>query len=130
MKPSEKVVLDTLRKTTLAYLSESDYAQIEKAVEQKGILNLTGTASILVKSAVQKHEGGGHDQESHGAWANGKYNTDDSEGEDESEPKNYKGKKPKISYDAEDSEGEYTDSNYDDPKWMDDMDITHPPKRK
>ena len=320
MKPSEKVVLDTLRKTTLAYLSESDYAQIEKAVEQKGILNLTGTASILVKSAVQKHEGGGHDQDSHGswagngaggkniqdmsasdqkefidrmssaksgaeqraiidefkgrqkggdtskspatplaspagktfshpaqtrslnsianeivsdpnykgstktyaqpyiaamhqmndigdnyyadsgdsvvryalsnlstwrgekartikaelkamlksldspvskatsvktgdmvstlkkkvavakhgshdqsshgAWANGKYNTDDSEGEDESEPKNYKGKKPKISYDAEDSEGEYTDSNYDDPKWMDDMDITHPPKRK
>ena len=69
MKPSEKVVLDTLRKTTLAYLSESDYAQIEKAVEQKGILNLTGTASILVKSAVQKHEGGGHDQASHGSWA-------------------------------------------------------------
>ena len=69
MKPSEKVVLDTLRKTTLAYLSESDYAQIEKAVEQKGILNLTGTASILVKSAVQKHEGGGHDQDSHGSWA-------------------------------------------------------------
>ena len=71
MKPSEKVVLDTLRKTTLAYLSESDYAQIEKAVEQKGILNLTGTASILVKSAVQKHEGGGHDQASHGSWAKG-----------------------------------------------------------
>ena len=69
MKPSEKEVLDTLRKTTLAYLSESDYAQIEKAVEQKGILNLTGTASILVKSAVQKHEGGGHDQASHGSWA-------------------------------------------------------------
>ena len=71
MKPSEKVFLDTLRKTTLAYLSESDYAQIEKAVEQKGILNLTGTTSILVKSAVQKHEGGGHDQASHGSWAEG-----------------------------------------------------------
>jgi hypothetical protein len=69
MKPSEKEVLETLRKTTLAYLSESDYAQIEKAVEQKGILNLTGTAAILVKSAVQKHEGGGHDQASHGSWA-------------------------------------------------------------
>ena len=69
MKPSEKEILDTLRKTTLAYLSESDYAQIEKAVEQKGILNLTGTASILVKSAVQKHEGGGHDQKTHGSWA-------------------------------------------------------------
>jgi hypothetical protein len=54
MKPSEKVVLDTLRKTTLAYLSESDYTQIEKTVEQKGILNLSGTVAILVKSAVQK----------------------------------------------------------------------------
>jgi len=67
MKPSEKVVLDTLRKTTLAYLSESDYTQIEKTVEQKGILNLTGTVAILVKSAVQKHQE--HDQASHGAWA-------------------------------------------------------------
>ena len=76
MKPSEKVVLDTLRKTTLAYLSESDYAQIEKAVEQKGILNLTGTASILVKSAVQKHEGGGHDQASHGSWSDSPHNYD------------------------------------------------------
>jgi hypothetical protein len=69
MKPSEKVVLDTLRKTTLAYLSESDYAEIEKAVEQEGILNLTGTASAIVKSAVQKHGGGSHDQASHGSWA-------------------------------------------------------------
>ena len=69
MKPSEKEVLDTLRKTTLAYLSESDYAQIEKAVEQEGILNLTGTASAIVKSAVQKHGGGSHDQASHGSWA-------------------------------------------------------------
>lgn len=69
MKPSEKEVLDTLRKTTLAYLSESDYAQIEKAVEQQGILHLTGTASAIVKSAVQKHEGGGHDQATHGSWA-------------------------------------------------------------
>lgn len=71
MKPSEKEVLDTLRKTTLAYLSESDYAQIQKAVEQKGILNLTGTASAIVKSAVQKHGGGSHDQQTHGSWANG-----------------------------------------------------------
>ena len=54
MKPSEKEILNTLRKTTLAYLSESDYAQIEKAVEQQGILHLTGTASAIVKSAVQK----------------------------------------------------------------------------
>lgn len=69
MKPSEKEVLDTLRKTTLAYLSESDYAHIEKSVEQQGILNLTGTASAIVKSAVQKH--GSHDQSTHGSWANG-----------------------------------------------------------
>jgi len=69
MKPSEKVVLDTLRKTTLAYLSKSEFSEIEKAVEQKGILNLTGAALALVKSAVQKHGGGGHDQASHGSWA-------------------------------------------------------------
>jgi hypothetical protein len=71
MKPSEKEVLETLRKTTLAYLSESDYVQIEKAVEQQGILNLTGIASAIVKSAVQKHGGGSHDQATHGNWANG-----------------------------------------------------------
>ena len=71
MNQIEKEVLDTLRKSTLAYLSEFDYAQIEKAVEQQGILNLTGTASAIVKSAVQKHGGGSHDQSSHGNWANG-----------------------------------------------------------
>jgi hypothetical protein len=43
--------------------------KIEKAVEQEGILNLTGTASAIVKSAVQKHGGGSHDQASHGSWA-------------------------------------------------------------
>lgn len=83
--------------------------------------------STLKKSfGVEKH--GNHDQSEHGAWANGKYNTDDSEGEDSSEPKNYKGKKPKISYDDNDTEGEF-ETNADDPKWMDDMDILRPPKR-
>lgn len=66
-----------------------------------------------------------HDQKTHG----GKYNTDDSEGEDSSEPKNYRGKKPKISYEENDTEGEF-ESNADDPRWMDDMDILRPPKRK
>lgn len=84
--------------------------------------------STLRKSdSVEKH--GNHDQGSHGAWANGKYNPDDSEGEDSSEPKNYKDKKPKISYDDNDTEGEF-DNNADDPRWMDDMDILRPPKRK
>lgn len=83
--------------------------------------------STLKKSfEVEKH--GNHDQGSHGAWANGKYNTDDSEGEDSSEPKNYKNKKPKISYEENDTEGEF-DNNADDPRWMDDMDILRPPKR-
>ena len=83
--------------------------------------------STLKKSFdVFKH--GNHDQSQHGAWANGKYNNDDSEGEDMSEPKNYKGKKPKISYQSNDTEGEFVD-NTDDPKWMDEMDVIRPPKR-
>lgn len=55
MKPSEKEVLEGLRKTTLAYLSESEYSEIEKAVERDGILNLRGTASTVLKNAVRKH---------------------------------------------------------------------------
>lgn len=57
-----------------------------------------------------------------------KYNIDDSEGEDSSEPKNFVGKKPKVSYDSNDTEGEFY-SNADDPRWMDDMDILRPPAR-
>lgn len=79
--------------------------------------------STLRKSAsVEKH--GNHDQKTHA----GKYNIDDSEGEDSSEPKNYKDKKPKIKYDDNDTEGEF-DNNADDPRWMDDMDILRPPAR-
>jgi hypothetical protein len=83
-------------------------------------------STLKKNSNLAKH--GNHDQESHGAWANGKYNTDDSDGEDSSEPKNYKGKKPKISYEENDTEGEF-DNNADDPRWMDNMDILFPPKR-
>lgn len=93
-------------------------------------VNLTNYSVFMNKAKnfeVAKH--GNHDQASHGAWANGKYNPDDSEGEDSSEPKNYKDKKPKISYDDNDTEGEF-DNNADDPRWMDDMDILRPPKRK
>ena len=80
--------------------------------------------STLRKSeSVEKH--GSHDQGSHGAWANGKYNPDDSEGEDEIEPKNYRTPQ-KLSDLKDDSEGEFEDSNYDDPRHMDDMDILRP----
>jgi len=60
---SEVNALKTLRETTLAYLSQSDYEKIIKAVEVGGIDSLTGTASMIVKSAVLKH--GSHDQSSH-----------------------------------------------------------------
>jgi hypothetical protein len=81
--------------------------------------------STLRKSeSVQKH--GSHDQASHGAWANGKYNPDDSEGEDESEPKNYGNSPKKLHSHNDDSEEEYEELNADDPKWMDDMDILRP----
>jgi len=83
--------------------------------------------STLKKNLVEKH--GSHDQASHGAWSNGKYNPDDSEGEDNSEPKNPKNPK-KLHPHNDDSEGEFEELDADDPKWMDDMDILRPPKRK
>lgn len=80
--------------------------------------------STLRKSeSVEKH--GSHDQSTHGAWSNGKYNPDDSEGEDEIEPKNYRTPQ-KLSDLKDDSEGEFEDLNYDDPRHMDDMDILRP----
>lgn len=71
------------------------------------------------KKEVDKH--GDHDQSSHGEWRKG----DDSEGEDSSEPKN-----PRQSFVPynDDSEGEFADLDYDDPKYMDDMDLR--PKKK
>ena len=81
-------------------------------------------STLKKKVAVAKH--GSHDQSSHGAWANGKYNPDDSEGEDESEPKNYKDSPPKLHSHNDDSEEEYEELDADDPRWMDDMDILRP----
>jgi hypothetical protein len=196
MKPSEKVILDLLRKSTLSHLSDFDFTVIEKAVEKDGILNLTGVAASVVKDAVKKAKSvkngdmvswnssggsargkvvrvvssgkinvpdssfsiagteddpavliqlyrdgkptetqvghkmstlrksesvekhGSHDQDSHGAWSNGKYDQDDSEGEDSIEPKNQK-----LSDLKDDSEGEFEDLDYDDPRHMDDMDL-------
>ena len=79
--------------------------------------------STLKKNLVEKH--GNHDQGSHGAWANGKYNPDDSEGEDAPEPKNYR-THPKFHSSKDDSEGEFEELDADDPRWMDDMDILRP----
>ena len=69
MKPAEAKVLEGLRKSTLAYLSEKEYAEVVEAVEKQGILGLTGAASRLVKGAVAKH--GSHDQKTHGRKGGG-----------------------------------------------------------
>lgn len=62
--PSEAAVLAALRRTTLAYLSDLDFKEIEKAVERDGILSLQGSYAKIVKRAVVKH--GSHNQSSHG----------------------------------------------------------------
>jgi hypothetical protein len=80
-------------------------------------------STLKKKVAVSKH--GSHDQASHGAWSDEKYNPDDSEGEDEVEPKNFRKPKRLHSHD-DDSEGEYEELDADDPRWMDDMDIMRP----
>jgi len=81
---SEVNALKTLRDTTLAYLSESDYENIIKAVGVGGIDSLTGTASMIVKSAVLKH--GSHDQSSHnpkkGGGGGGGSSSEQSDGPD------------------------------------------------
>ena len=71
------------------------------------------------KKKLDKH--GDHDQSSHGDWRKG----DDSEGEDSSEEKN---PKPNFVPYQDDSEGEFEDLDYDDPRNMDTMD--YPRKKK
>ena len=68
-KPSETAVLTELRRTTLAYLSDFDFKEVEKAVERNGILSLQGSIGTIVKSAVLKH--GSHNQSSHGKKGGG-----------------------------------------------------------
>ena len=104
--------------------------------------------STLRKSeSVEKH--GNHDQATHGSWAGGGFGSgvgtleivdgkvrptsafrrktqDDSEGEDSSEPKNSGPTKRDRLGRKDDSEGEFEDLDYDDPRWMDDMDIMRP----
>lgn len=55
MKQSEKIILETLRKSTLGYLSEGEYSALEKAVETHGITNLTGATAAVIKAAVRNH---------------------------------------------------------------------------
>jgi hypothetical protein len=74
-------------------------------------------STLKKKLDIEKH--GDHDQSSHGGEG------DDSEGEDSSEPKN---SKPNFVPYKDDSEGEFEDLDYDDPKWMDTMD--YPRKKK
>ena len=81
-------------------------------------------STLKKNSEVAKH--GNHDQASHGAWSNGKYNPDDSEGEDSPEPKNYGPTKTDRMGRKDDSEGEFEETDADDPRWMDDMDILRP----
>jgi hypothetical protein len=54
MKPSERAILDVLRKSTLSHLSAVEFDGVEKSVERDGILNLTGLTATVVKDAVQK----------------------------------------------------------------------------
>lgn len=68
-KPSETAVLTELRSTTLAYLSDADFKEVEKAVERDGILSLKGSVATVVKDAVLKH--GTHNQSSHGKGGKG-----------------------------------------------------------
>lgn len=66
---SEAAVLAALRRTTLAYLTDLDFKEVEKAVERDGILSLQGTVATVVKDAVLKH--GSHNQSSHGRKGGG-----------------------------------------------------------
>ena len=77
--------------------------------------------STLRASKIEKH--GDHDQSAHGDWRRG----DDSEGENDSEPKNYLSSNHSIP-NKDDSEGEFGDGDYDNPKHMDTMD--YPRKKK
>lgn len=130
---AEMRLLGELRAKELKDLSDSDFAIVERDVKASGFKNLKGSSAQLVFNAIRKRDKamkdmkkhGNHDQASHGAWANGKYNPDDSEGEDASEPKNYYDH-PKFHTTQDDSEGEFEDVGADDPRWMDDMDILRP----
>ncbi len=130
-------ILGELRKGPLAGMDEDEFKMIEEDVKKFGFKGLSGYAKSTVmramrlmgseinkavaqrKAELEKH--GDHDQSSHGD----RYNADDSEGENSSEPKN-----PKLNFTPykDDSEGEFEDLDYDDPKYMDTMDLR--PRKK
>ena len=129
----EMRLLSELRAKELSKVPNAEFAIIEREVQANGFKGIKGTTAQLVFNAIRKKDKaekevmkhGNHDQASHGAWANGKYNPDDSEGEDALEPKNYR-PHPKFHSTKDDSEGEFEDNGADDPRWMDDMDILRP----
>lgn len=97
------------------------YAETESGLQEtdRRVIKPVSQLRMTDKKEVDKH--GDHDQSTHGD----RYNADDSEGESAIE-----GKNPKPYFapsKQDDSEGEFEDSDYDDPAWMDTMDY---PRRK
>ena len=127
MKKDSRMLAE-LRKGPLAGMDEDEFKMIEEDVKKFGFKGLSGYAKSTVQRAIrlmggeinkaiaqrkaelEKH--GDHDQSSHGDWRKG----DDSEGEDDPEPKN-----PKPYFVPSKDDG-------DDPRWMDTMD--YPRKKK
>jgi hypothetical protein len=68
IKPAERIVLDVLRQTTLAKMSDADFANLEAEVASKGLRNVDGWLGTQMRKAVEqvlKHPG--HpDQSVHG----------------------------------------------------------------
>jgi hypothetical protein len=68
IKPAERIVLDVLRQTTLAKMSDADFANLEAEVARKGLRNVDGWLGTQMRKAVEqvlKHPGHG-DQSVHG----------------------------------------------------------------
>lgn len=76
-------ILKELRKGPLQSMKDDEYAMIEEQVTKMGIDGLNGYAKRMIEKGMRemasamkkslrditKHEGGGHDQASHGSWA-------------------------------------------------------------
>jgi hypothetical protein len=68
IKPADRIVLDVLRQTTLAKMSDADFANLEAEVASKGLRNVDGWLGTQMRKAVEqvlKHPGHG-DQSVHG----------------------------------------------------------------
>lgn len=68
IKPADRIVLDVLRQTTLAKMSDADFANLEAEVASKGLRNVDGWLGTQMRKAVEqvlKHPGHA-DQSVHG----------------------------------------------------------------